>query len=356
MGDIEALGFVKLDVLGLKALSILHICMENLGRDVFDGLDWIPTSDRSTYAMIAKGRTDGVFQLEGWSAKSGVVELKPTKLGDIIASMALFRKATMKSGATASYIRRRHKQEEIPQRHELLERTVKETYGIIVYQEQVISILRELGMEPDDLTAFLKAVKASNSSIGGALEVIEGYVEQIKELARLAGVGDEDFKWLWSAIEGFAEYGFNKAHAAAYGLTAYRCAYLANHHSVEFFAAVLAVWAGDKKEKGYIEAARRRGISIRRPDINKSGATYSVDPNGKHIRKGLLAIKGIGTKVAERIVECRPEGGYASLDEFCRLVGSKVSGTKAFLSERDTEVGAFKKLYDSGAFGGLIDE
>lgn len=354
MGDIESLGFVKLDVLGLKALTILHRCMENLGRDVFDGLDWIPTVDKSTYSMISQGRTDGVFQLEGWSARSGVKDLKPTKLGDVIASMALFRKATMKSGATDSYIKRRHKKEQVPVRHELFERTIRETYGIIVYQEQVISILRDLGMEPDDLTAFLKAVKASNSSIGGALEVIEGFRGRILGMAQALEIGEEDFQWFWTAVEGFAEYGFNKAHAAAYGLTAYRCAYLANHYPVEFYAAVLATWAGDKKEKGYIEAARHRGISIRRPDINKSGASYTVDR--KYIRKGLTSIKGIGEKAAARIVECRPEDGYQSLEQFCQLVGTKVSGTKAYLAEGDSEVGVFKLLMDSGAFGGLIDE
>lgn len=356
MGDVEALGFVKLDVLGLKALSILHRCMENLGRDVFEGLDWIPTTDKTTYSMISQGRTDGVFQLEGWSARSGVKELKPTKLGDIIASMALFRKATMKSGATESYIRRRHKKESVPQRHGLLERVVRETYGIMVFQDQVIAILRELGMVPDDLTAFLKAVKASNSSIGDALAVIEGYRERILGMAQEKGIGQEDFEWLWSAIEGFAEYGFNKAHAAAYGLTAYRCAYLANHHPVEFFSAVLSVWAGSDKELQYVKAARARGISIRRPDVNKSGASYCVDPNGKSIRKGLKAIKGVGDRAAEHIVACRPESGYESLEQFCRLVGSKVSGTKAYMNGGDTEVGVFAKLMEAGAFGGLIDE
>lgn len=607
MGDVESLGLVKLDVLGLKTLSVLHKCFDFMGRDVFDGMDWIPLSDKPTYSMITKGETDGVFQLEGWSARNGVKELKPTKLGDIIASMALFRKATLNSGATASYIKRRHKKEEIPHRHEVLQRTVKDTYGIVVYQEQVISILRDLGMDPDSLTSFLKAVKASNSTVGDAASVIAGYRESIRDMAGSHGINDEDFAWLWGAIEGFAEYGFNKcasgrvviyvdrldsmaftsetqmhkagasqysgtamslqefydtfygpptplrskyrakakglriaahsngrittdrvvdvvftgkqpvyeltlesghkiqatvnhrhltkrgwveqfdiepgvdevatmgeyehfatptggtpsrfngrkaayselpmhcefcgkeegrleiahlnhdkqdnrrenlkrlcnschkqwdwdhgarkrrwskgrpivwskvvsieyvgeentfdiemegedhswvgngivthnSHATAYGLTAYRCAYLACHHTVPFFAALLSIAAGTDKEEMYVKATRAKGISIRRADVNISDASYTVNPNGKSIRKGLLAIKRVGPKAAKAIISNRPEGGYKSMTEFCQILGTRISGVKPFIESGDKEVGVFAALYNAGAFGSL---
>ena len=356
MDDIEALGLVKLDVLGLKTLSVLHKCMDFMGRDVFDGLDWIPLDDSKTYSMISSGNTAGVFQLEGWSAKKGVQELKPTKLADIIAAMALFRKATMESGATESYIKRRHKNERIPDRHELLDRHTKDTYGIVVYQEQVISILRDLGMDPDNLTAFLKAIKASNASTGNAAAVISGYRQQILDKAEEQDVTDEDFNWLWSAIEGFAEYGFNKAHATAYGLTAYRCAYLARNYPIPFHAAVLAVAAGTDKETDYVKATRSKKISIRRADVNLSDVTYSVDPKGKSIRKGLLAIKGVGKVAANHIVNKRPEGGYQSLEHFCQCVGSKVSGVKPYVESGDTEVGNFGVLMKVGAFSSLLGD
>lgn len=356
MNDVEALGLVKLDILGLKTLSILHQCMDNLGRDVFDGLDWIPNSDPAVYRMIAKGETDGVFQLEGWAAKTGCMSLQPTKLGDVIASMALFRPATMQSGATESYIRRKHKEERIPIRHTLIDSHTKETYGIMLYQEQVIAILRDLGMDPDNLTKFLKAVKASNSSVGDASGVIAGYESRLKSLADSHGMSEADWKWLWTAIEGFAAYGFNKAHATAYGLTAYRCAYLAHHHPVQFFAAVLAIHAGTEKEKQYVKAARYKGLSIRRPDVNKSGVTYAVDPRGKAIRKGLVAIKGLGVKSAELIVDKRPEGGYTSIEDMCRTVGSRVSGAKAFIETGSTDVGVIGKLKEEKAFVSLDDE
>ncbi len=356
MGDVEALGLVKLDVLGLKTLSVLHKCFDFMGRDVFDGFDWIPLTDAQTYAMIAKGETDGVFQLEGWSARNGVKELKPTKLGDVIASMALFRKATLKSGATATYIKRRHKLEGIPQRHELIHKTVKETYGIMVFQEQVVSILRDLGMDADNLTAFLKAIKASNSTVGDAASVIAGYREAIRGLAEQHGIGVDDFAWFWQAVEGFAEYGFNKAHATAYGLTAYRCAYLARHYPIPFFAALLSIAAGTEKEEMYVKATRAKKISIRRPDVNLSDVSYTVDPKGKSIRKGLLAIKGVGPRAAKTIIDRRPVGGYTSIEEFCQLVGTKISGVKPFIETGDREVGVFGVLNTVGAFGSINEE
>lgn len=355
MGDIESLGLVKLDVLGLKTLSVLHKCFDFMGRDVFEGFDWIPLTDSATYSMIAKGETDGVFQLEGWSARNGVKELKPTKLGDVIASMALFRKATLKSGATATYIRRRHKKEGVPERHEIIHKNVKDTYGIMVFQEQVMGILRDLGMDADDLTAFLKAIKASNSTVGDAASVIVGFREAIRRMAEQHGINDEDFEWFWKAVEGFAEYGFNKAHATAYGLTAYRCAYLARHFPVPFFAALLSVAAGTDKEDMYVKATRAKGISIRRADINLSDVSYTVDPKGKSIRKGLMSIDGVGAKTANIINNRRPEGGYQSLGHFCSLVGSSISGVKAYVESGDEEVGVFAKLMRAGAFGS-IDE
>lgn len=351
MSDIEQLGLVKLDVLGLKALSILNKCMQNLGRDVFDGLDWIPFNDRKTYQNIARGNTDGVFQLEGYSARSGVKRLRPSKLSDIIVSMALFRKATMKTGATDTYIARKHKQEEVPQRHPLIDEVVSPTYGIFVYQEQVISILRNLGMDADNLTSFLKAIKASNASIGDAANVINSYKNDIKKLADFAGVSEEDFNWLWSAFEGFAEYSFNKAHATAYGITAYRCAYLATNYPAEFFAAVLNVWAGDPKETQYVDAARSLGLAIFPPHVNTSSRSYEV--NNGIITKGLLAIKGVGKRASDKIINKRPPDGYTSIEQFCRLVGSSVTGAKAFLDKDDLDSGVLKILWDAGALDGL---
>jgi DNA polymerase III subunit alpha len=356
MNDIEKLGLVKLDVLGLKTLTVLHRCMDNLGRDVFSGLSWIPNSDPKTFSRITAGKTAGVFQLEGYAAQRGCMDLKPTKVSDVIAAMALFRPATQNSGATKSYINRRKKSEIVPMRHHIIEKNTVKTYGIMLFQEQVISILRDLGMNADDLTAFLKAVKASNADIGGAGQVIEGYRQQVKGMAEDVGFTPADWDWLWHAIEGFAAYGFNQAHSTAYGLTAYRCAYLATNHPVEFYSALLNVAAGTKKEPDYIAAVRKEGLSIRKADVNVSGVSYAVDPRKDSIRKGILAIKGVGEKSAVDIVEKRPEGGYESMDQFVHLVDHrKVTGVKPFIESGDLDVGVLGKLYEAGALDTLLD-
>ena len=361
MKDVEALGLVKLDVLGLKTLSVLHACMDNLGRDIHSGLDWIPLSDPKTYAAISRGDTAGVFQLEGYTAAKGCRRLKPTKIGDVIAAMALFRPATMNSGATDDYIARRKGDRDTPRRHPIIERHTAKTYGIMLFQEQVISILRDLGMNADDLTDFLKAVKASNASIGDAGKVIEGYRAMVRDMAIDEGFTSKDWDWLWEAIEGFAAYGFNQAHSTAYGLTAYRCAYLATHHPVEFFAALLRVAEGSTKRKGeretkeqiYLRNARERGISMRRADINISMASYTVDARINGIRKGLASIKGIGPKTADTIIASRPAEGFENLGQMCRL--TKVSGSGPYLADGDLQVGTLGKLHEAGALDDLLE-
>ena len=355
MNDTEELGQVKLDVLGLKTLAVLHRTMDNMGRDVADGLDWIKLTDSKTFAAIGRGDTDGVFQLEGYAARRGCRDLKPTKISDVIAAMALFRPATMESGATQSYLARKRQHETVPMRHPLITKNTAKTYGVMLFQEQVITILRELGMGPDDLTSFLKAVKASQKAdMVKAAVTMAAAREQVKAMAIAAEMSDEDYQWLWHAIEGFAKYGFNQAHSTVYGLTAYWCAYLSVHYSLDFFAGLLAVAAesGSKKEPGYVSAARGNGLRILKPSVNASGVTYEVDPARKGIRRGLVAIKGVGGKAAAEIVAKRPEQGYQSLEEMCRLVyrlSGPVSGIKPYLKSGDLEVGTVSKLHEAGA-------
>lgn len=352
--DIEALGFVKLDVMGVKMLSVIRRCLELLGKE---DLEWISLSNGPTYSAIRSGQTEGVFQLSGWSAQKGCRDLKPTKIQDVIAAMALFRPATQSSGATTSFIRRKHGQEDLPSRHPIIEKATQSTYGIMLYQEQVIAILRELGMEADDLTKFLKAVKASNSNIGDAAKVIEGYQTQIASLCNTAGMSPDDQRWLWTAIEGFSQYGFNAAHATTYGLTAYQTAYLMVNHPIEFHTALLAVAAGDdKKESKYLTAARTRGVKILRADVMISGLTYTMDPKRRAVRKGLLAIKGIGLSAAEELVRCQP---YTDFQDFLdRIDHRKVTGVKDVrLGKKtvDQAAGSLKALYESGALNSLLE-
>lgn len=365
MKDIDALGLVKLDVLGLKTLTVLHLALDNLGRDYREGFGWIPLDDSPTYTMIGKGNTDGVFQLDGWSARYGCKDLKPTGIKDVIAAMALFRPATMSSGATNAFIARKHRKQAVPNRHAVITRHTKDTYGIMLFQEQVIAILRDLAMDPEDLTLFLKAVKSSNDNVEWARGIIDRFEPALRDEATRQGFTDTDWHWLWEAIKGFGEYGFNNAHATAYGIMAYRCAYLLRNHPVEYYAALLAVAAGESKKKGerqskeqrYTAAARENGIRMLKPDVNLSGATYGVDPTGRGIRKGIVSIKGVGYRAANAIIDARAAGPFADLDDFAGRVDHRaVTGIQPYVTKGDAGVGIFAKLMEAGAFASLTEE
>jgi DNA polymerase-3 subunit alpha len=357
--DIEALGLVKLDVLGSKTLTVLRRTMDNLGLSV-EQLGDIEYTDRPTFRLIGSGNTAGIFQLEGGSSKWGCKDLRPNHIKDVIAAMALFRPATMNSGGTKAFIKRKHREEKVPERHELLMKATKDTYGVVLYQEQVIDILRGLGMDADNLTKFLKAVKASNKNIGAAGKVIEGYRAWIKERCDELGMTEEDEEFLDEAIRGFAEYGFNRAHATVYGITAYRCAYLAVHHGLEFHAALLAVAAGDpKKEPNYVTATRSRGIRISKADINASASTYAVDQRRGVIRRGLQAVPGVGATVADAVVDTRATKPFSSVADLVgRVPARPVSGGKEFKAagteaSLDHLKGVLGKLRDAGALDSL---
>jgi DNA polymerase-3 subunit alpha len=322
MKDVEKLGLVKMDILGLKTMTVLKLATLNLSLDPAEGLEWIPLTDRMTYSTIARGDTAGVFQLEGNTAKRGCRELKPSKIDDVIAAMALYRPATMGSGATDAFVARKHKHEAVPERHDIIMKNTAQTYGILLYQEQVIAVLRDLGMLADDLTAFLKAVKASNGDIGNASGVIADMLVGIEKMCYEHGMLEGDVNWLNEALSAYSQYGFNQAHAVVYGMTAYRCAYLATHYPVEFYAALLNVAAEDPdKERLYLQAARVHKVRVAKPDINISRYSYEVDAKQGAIRKGLLSIKGVGPKAVTEIVVHQP---YKDLDDLLAKVNPRV--------------------------------
>ena len=350
MNDIERLGLVKLDLLGLRALSTIRGCLENLGLDPREGLDWIPEDDEETFKMIRRGDTIGVFQFDGYTNRRGAQQMKTTSIDDVIAVMALFRPAVMNSGGTNEYLSRRFAKSKVPKLHPVLASALHDTHGLVVFQEQVIEILRTLGMNPDDLTALLKAVKASNNNVVAAAELIASYGADVFRLANLAGVPQPETDLLWSAIEGFAEYGFNRAHATVYGLTAYRTAYLKTHFPVPYFAALLASFEGTKeKEPWYRTDARNHGVRIKAAMVNVSGVSYSYDAATASVRRGLKSIKGIGEKAAEHIAA---NGPYTSLKDLIEKCGSRpVTGGREYLKTGllTDLCGTLKTLYDSGA-------
>lgn len=350
--SIEDLGLVKLDVLGSKTLTVLRRCTDIMDWPVAK-LDEIPLRDAKVYKTIASGETAGIFQLEGNSSKWGTKSLRPDRIADVIAAMALFRPGVQAVQGDKHYIARKHGREQVPTRHELIDRVTRDTHGIMLYQEQVIDILRGLGMGADDLTAFLKAVKASNSNVAEAGRVIASYKGWIDQRCGEIGMTDEDRQFLDDAFAGFAEYGFNRAHATVYGLTAYRCAWLATHHPVEFHAALLAVAAGDKsKEPKYLRATRSRGVRVLPPSLNISGATYTADQERGVIRKGLRSLDGIGEVTAGVIASLAP---FRDLDDLVERAPSRpVSGGKNYDGTPESLNGVLGKLRDQGMLDLLI--
>lgn len=355
MDQIEDLGLVKLDVLGSKTLSVLGKTLELLERNKSQGLEWIPTSDTKTLSMIKAGDTDGVFQLEGWSARKGCQRLKPTTVKDVIAAMALFRPATQDSGATQSYINRKHRREGSPRLHPIITESTKDTHQVVLYQDQVIVILRKMGMEPDELTDFLKAVKASNKGVTKAAETIAKYTDWVHRVGTNLGMKQADLDFLDRAFAGFSEYSFNLAHSTIYGLTAYRCAYLAMHHRLEFHTALLSVAAGNKdKEPVYLRATKNRGIKILKPCVNRSAVDYTIDRQRNAIRRGLLSVKGVGEAAAEELMAHQP---FKDLDELiAQCSPKKVSGAKAYKAggSIDDANGTIRTLYEAGVLDEIV--
>jgi len=350
MDDVEELGLLKEDILGQTSLTVMRRCIELLGFDLRDKWDWIPLDDIAVFRSIRNQDVDGIFQLEGWSNKKGCRELKPKNIRDLMILVSIYRPATMDSGIKDHYIQRRAGWEQVPERHPILMRRLKETHGLPVLQDQVIDILRDIGFTPEDLTALLKAVKASNENIGGAARVIQGYAAMFEELATDAGFDVVDIKFTWNAIEGFAKYGFNKAHATTYARRAYRMAYLKYHYPLEFHTALLQTWAGTVKEKDYIIATRDAGIKMLSPDVNVSGHTWTVDREKGAIRKGLISIKGVGEKAATEIADNAPFTDMQDLIDRCDA--RAVNGGKNYAKD-GTLNGVLLKLKDAKALRSL---
>lgn len=353
--DVEALGMLKVDLLGSKTLSAVR----EIERATGITRDMIKLNDRATFTAIGQGHVHGCFQLEGKATKAGLKKLKPTHIRDIIAAMALFRPAPMNSGATESYIARKHGQEKMPDRHPILVEATRNTYGVLLFQEQVLNIMRALGLGPEDLNRFLKAIKASNSDIGDAGNVIKGYHDELARLAKDADMSNADFAWLWSQTVEFAGYSFNMAHSTAYGILAYQTAWYRTHYPAEFWAAMLNAYSSatskssnPKQELSYTRAARESGVKILPAHVNKSGVGYTRD--GDKIRKGLVSLDNVGPKAAREIAAHAP---YTSImDLVARTNNSVVTGCKALKEGRtpDKASGVIAALWAANALEDLI--
>ena len=330
---IEDLGLLKMDFLGLSNLTILETCIEIIKKNrgkVID-LDNLPLDDKKTFRLLQKGDTTGVFQLESGGMRRYLRELKPTSIEDIIAMVALYRPGPM--DLIPSYIARKHGKEPIEYIHPAMEKILKTTYGIIVYQEQVMDMATELaGMTKGQGYLLIKAVgKKIKKLLDEQKDKFISACEANKVPARVANR-------TWELIEPFARYGFNKAHSACYATIAYQTAYCKANYPAEFMAALLTSDQHNTDRIAIeIDDARRMGLQVLAPDVNESAASFTVvnDEKGKpsNIRFGLKAIKNVGENLVEAImIERDANGPFASLDDFLRRVQHKDLNKKSIES------------------------
>jgi DNA polymerase III subunit alpha len=317
MTCVEKIGLVKFDFLGLKTLTLIHDCLKLI--DVTRGekidLDHLALDDKKTYQTLCNGNTTGVFQLESGGIREMTVKIRPNCFEDLVAILALYRPGPLDSGMAEEYIKRKLGKEKIKYLHPLLEPILKDTYGVIVYQEQVMQIAQVLAGYTMGDADFLRRAMGKKDP-----EEMAAQRERFVGGARGKKIDDKRAGEIFDQMETFARYGFNKSHSAAYALVSYQTAYLKTHYPVEFMAMLMTSEMGDtdKVIKNLAEC-RSKDIEVLAPDINESRADFT--PVGNKIRFGLAAVKNVGEKAVEVILESRAQDGpFESLFDFCRRV------------------------------------
>ena len=315
--DLESLGLLKMDLLGLKTLTVIRMALDLIkkykGEDV--DLEHLSLEDPETYRLLGEGRTQGVFQLESSGIRELIKRLKPSRFEDLIALVALYRPGPLGSGMVEDFINRKHKKVKwkapLPQLEDILE----ETYGVILYQEQVMQIASRLAGFTMGQADLLRRAMAKKKR-----EIMTKQKEAFIQGAKERGVAPEKAEEIFRLMESFAQYGFNKSHSAAYALIAYQTAYLKAHYPVEFMAALISGdMSNTDKVYKYIQECKEMGIKVLPPDVNESVTTFSV--KGNSLRFGLAAIKNVGESAVEAILEAREgKGPFSSLYDFCRRV------------------------------------
>lgn len=338
----EVLNLLKMDFLGLRNLTTIfktvNLIKKRQGIDI--EINNIALDDKPTYDMLSAGNTDGVFQLESSGMRNLVKRLKPDKFEDLGALVALFRPGPLDSGMVDDFVERKHGRQKITYAHAMLEDVLKDTYGTIVYQEQIMQIfqvLADYSLGQADMVRRMMGKKKLEEMAKQKGKFIEGSAKH--------GMPEKDAIALFEQIEKFASYCFNRSHSAAYAFVAYQTAYLKCHYPVEYFSALLSSVANDQeKTQAYIEDAQKYGIKVLPPDINKSFSAFSPDED--NIRFGLASIKQVGEVVVEAVIREREENGdFKSIYDFCTRVDSKCSNKRVL--EGLIKAGAFSNLEKS---------
>jgi len=316
MNDISDVGLTKFDFLGLKTLTVIKNALKFIhdGKGIEVDIDTLPLDDSLTYQLLMRGDTDGVFQLESSGMKDILVRMKPDCIEDIIALIALYRPGPMDN--IPEFISRKQGKTKVLYEVEELEAILKETYGVIVYQEQVMQIAVAIGSyslsEADTLRKVMSKKKSEEMEHKEKPKFLEGALRKRIPQAKAVKI--------WEQMETFGKYGFNKSHSTAYAIISYQTAYLKAHYPVEFMAALLT-GEKDNRDKiiSHISSCKEMGVNVLPPDINESQSDFSVA--GENIRFGLAAVKNVGVGAIESIIGVRDkEGPFRSIVDFCGRV------------------------------------
>jgi len=353
--EIEEIGLLKMDFLGLKTLTLIDDALASIAAAGLTrpDLERLELDDPRVWELFGRGETDGVFQFESGGMKDILRRLKPDRFGDLVALNALYRPGPLGGGLIDEFIKRRHGKIRVEVPHPLLEPILRETYGVIVYQEQVMQIASAMaGYSLGEADILRRAMGKKDKA------VMDAEQQRFSDGARARGVPPETARKVFELVAHFAGYGFNKSHSAAYALVAYHTAWLKAHHPLHFVAALLTTETGNTdKLVQYVAECRRMGIRLLPPDVNRSGLDFTVEGDG--VRFGLSAVKNVG-EAAIRSVLAGRGAGYGSLHELCdrsdpRLVNKRVlealaqSGTlDAFGVRRSQLVAAIDAALEHG--------
>lgn len=319
MNYVEKIGLVKFDFLGLKTLSVLHAAVEMIERSNGQRIDLnaLPLDDKKTFRLLSAARTVGVFQLESSGITEVVGRLKPTCFEDLVAVLALYRPGPLDAGMVDHYINRKHGREPVRYLHPLLERILQDTYGIIVYQEQIMQIARDMAgytLGEADILRRAMGKKKPEEMAEQRKVFLTGAVKN--------GILEKIATEVFDQMETFARYGFNRSHSVAYAMISYQTAYLKAHYPVHFMAALMTFEMEDTdKILKNLNECKEMGIKVLPPDVNSGWVGFSA--NQKQILFGLAAIKGVGSKVVEVVIENREKNGpFENLLHFCERIDS----------------------------------
>ena len=348
MGDVEKLGLLKMDFLGLRNLTIIDNTVKMVAKNYKIKIDInnIPLDDELTYELLCNGQTDGVFQLESSGMKALVKRLRPSTFEDIGALVALYRPGPLDSGMVDFFVDRKHGRQAVTYPHPALKPILEDTYGTIVYQEQIMQIAQVLAGYTLGEADLLRRAMGKKKK-----EVMEEQKEIFVSKCIAKGTDIKIATDLFDSMEKFAAYCFNRAHSAAYAFVAYQTAYLKAHYPVEYLSALLSsVSDNQDKIQAYIAEGQKMDIKVLAPDINKSFADFT--PDGKNIRFGLASIKNVGLGVIEEIIKAREEQPFENFYDFCLRTDSKVLNRRTL--ESLIKAGVFcqieknrKKLFDN---------